>query len=470
MKKKYNSLIKNIGIFTIGSFGSKIISLLMLPLYTMILSTSDYGTVDLLQATAQLLIPILILSIQDATLRFGMDNKYKKEDVLSTTINIVTKGIIIFIVGVVIIGSLGIVKIPLTYWIFLFFTFIVNSFNNCFNFYLKAKNQAKIIVTSGIICTFVTCASNILFLVVFKLGINGYMISNIIGILLQVIYQFMRGKMYKDFHIKKYENLSKPMIQYSAPLIANSIAWWVNNVSDRYILTWIAGVAVNGVYAISSKIPAILTTIQSVFANAWSISAISEFNKDDKDGFIGNNYTVYSFISIVVCLTILLLNIPIAKILYTGDYFEAWKCVPFLMVGTVFNGISGFEGALFAATKKTKEVATTTIAGALLNTICNFIFIYIWGAPGAAFSTMIGYGVTWGLRTRYLQKIIKMKVDWKPHFIGLILLVFQATLAVFNILYVIQLILFIIIIGLHYKYIRQVLQAVFKNKISTINK
>ena len=295
MKKKYTSLFKNIGIFTIGSFGSKIITFLMLPLYTALLSTSDYGTVDLLQSTAQLLMPILILSIQDAMLRFGMDKDYKSKDVLSTTINVIAKGTIVFILGILFVSALGIVKMSLMYWIFLFFTFFFNSLNNCFNLYLKAKNKAKIIVTGGIICTLITCISNVLCLVTFKLGINGYMISNVVGFVFQLIYQFIWGKIYKDFHIKRYNNLSKPMIKYSAPLISNSIAWWVNNVSDRYILTWLTGVATNGVYAIACKIPAILTTFQNVFSNAWSISAISEFNKDDNDGFIGNNYIVYAF-------------------------------------------------------------------------------------------------------------------------------------------------------------------------------
>ena len=101
MKKKYNSLIKNIGLFTIGSFGSKIIAFFMLPLYTAILTAGDYGTVDIIQSTVSLLMPLLLLSIQDATLRFGMDSKYSKKDVLSTTINIIVRGTIILLFGVV---------------------------------------------------------------------------------------------------------------------------------------------------------------------------------------------------------------------------------------------------------------------------------------------------------------------------------------------------------------------------------
>lgn len=462
MKKKYNSLIKNIGLFTIGSFGSKIIAFLMIPLYTSILDTSDYGTVDIIQSTVSLLMPLLLLSIQDATLRFGMDSNYEKKDVLSTTINIIIKGTLILLFGIIIVSFFNIMQLSISYWIFLFFSFVFGSLNNCFNIYLKAKNDAKTIAIGGIINTFVTCISNVFFLVVLNFGIIGYMISTLIGILLQLIYQVYFGKIYKDIHINNYTNLSKPMIKYSTPLITNSIAWWINNASDRYILTWILGVASNGIYSIAYKIPNILTMFQSIFYNAWSISAISEFNKSDDDGFIGNNYTIYSFLSIVMCSVLLLFNIPIAKILYSGEYYEAWICVPFLLVSSIFNGISQFEGALFAAEKKTKEVSLTTFMGAIINTICNIIFIYKFGILGAAIATLIGYIVTWGLRTIFVRKFVKMKVCWKKHLLSVLLIIVQAIFATNNCLYAVQIIILFCIVLLHREYINKIINKLKK--------
>ena len=75
MKKnsKYGDLSKNTLLFTINSFGSKLITFLLVPLYTNVLSTNDYGTADLMTSTAQLLIPLLTLNIQDAVLRFSLD-------------------------------------------------------------------------------------------------------------------------------------------------------------------------------------------------------------------------------------------------------------------------------------------------------------------------------------------------------------------------------------------------------------
>ena len=281
MNSKSKSLIKNIGLFTIGSFGSKILSFLLVPLYTSVLSPSEYGSVDLITSTASLLMPILLLSIFDATLRFGMDSTYRKEDVISTSINIAVKGSLILVIGVLVIYTTHIIKISGIYLIFLCFYFILGAISQIFNLYLKAKNQAAVIAVSGIICTFITCLSNILLLLVFKYGIIGYMISNTVGIMIQNLYQLIVGKIYKDIRIINYINLSKPMIKYSSPLIANSISWWINNASDRYILTFLRGVAENGIYSVSYKIPTILTMFQNIFYNAWSISAIAEFDEED---------------------------------------------------------------------------------------------------------------------------------------------------------------------------------------------
>ena len=404
----------------------------MIPLYTSVLSTSEFGSVDLMSSTASLLSPILLLSIQDATLRFTMDNNYKKEDVLSTSLNVVLKGTTILTIAIVLIGIVRIFPVSNQYLLFLWMIFVLGAISSIFNLYLKAENKAKIIACSGIIGTIAVCSCNYLFLVVLKYGVAGYMFSNVISLLLQIIYQLITGKIYKDIHFKKYNNLSKPMIRYSSPLIANSISWWVNNASDRYILTAVRGIAESGIYTVAYKIPTVLTLFQNIVYNAWSISAIAEFDENDTDGFIGRNYELYSCISILICSILLVMNIPLARFLYKGDFFNAWKCVPFLLLGTVFSGISQFEGSLYAAVKETRLVAKTTVVGAITNTILNIVLICIFGAIGAAISTCVGYCITWLLRTMFMQRFVKMKVNWKKHFVLLAFLVCQTIFATFD--------------------------------------
>ncbi len=72
---KYRYLLKNVGLMAIGQFGSRILSFLLVPLYTSILSAADYGTFDLYSTIVQLLVPVLTLNIYDAMLRFALDGK-----------------------------------------------------------------------------------------------------------------------------------------------------------------------------------------------------------------------------------------------------------------------------------------------------------------------------------------------------------------------------------------------------------
>ena len=76
MAERVKYLFKNMGILTISSFASKILVFLLVPLYTSILSTSEYGTYDLVVSTISLIYPILTMNIYDAVMRYCLDKNY----------------------------------------------------------------------------------------------------------------------------------------------------------------------------------------------------------------------------------------------------------------------------------------------------------------------------------------------------------------------------------------------------------
>lgn len=455
-RSKYKDLSKNTLLFTISSFGTKIISFLLVPLYTYVLTTGDYGTADLMTTTVQLLIPILTLNVQDGVLRFCLDENYNPKKVIGAGIKVIVVGSVILGVLLWLLGISGCLDIANKYFLFLYFSFIFGSLSNCFSMYLKAKNRVKIITISGLTNTLLTCLLNIFLLLFAKIGVDGYLIANVSGTMIAVCIMFFWGGIYKEASYRENGYVLKSIIPYSIPLVANSLAWWINNVSDRYILTFFCGAAVNGIYAVAYKIPTILSTIQSVFYNAWSISAITEFDEDDRDGFMGNIYSVYSCISVVVCSFLLLLNMFISKILYSNEFFAAWKYVPPLLTGTVFNGIALFEGCIFTVVKRTKDVSKTTIIGAVVNTLLNVLLIPIIGALGASVATMIGYVTIWVIRTKQVRGIVKLKVDWKTQTVSFLILVVQTMLAVLISVFYLQIPFVCIQLLLQRKYIFKV--------------
>lgn len=427
---KIKSLSQNALLFTISSFGTRIISFFLIPFYTFVLLPDEFGSVDLVNTTVQLLIPILTINIQDAVLRFSLDKKYKPEDAICVGFRVVGISTVFLSIALFFLKRSGILTLELNYTIFLYVSFVTGAINNNLSMYMKAKNQVKILAVWGIMNTIITGCFSVLLLVVLTLGINGYMIACVSGTIVANIGMFLAGDVLNDLkNSKNVKTIVREMILYSTPLIANSLGWWINNASDRYILTYFCGAAINGIYAVSYKIPSILSALQSVFYNAWSISSITEFDEKDTDGFIGDTYTAYSCLSFLTCSIIMLFNIVIAQILYSKDFFVAWKYVPFLLVGTVFNGLGLFNGCIYTAAKRTKDISVTTVVSAAINTVLNLILIPLVGAYGAAFATMIGYFVIWLMRTIGLKKIVKMNVNWKKQLLMIILLLIQSVVA-----------------------------------------
>lgn len=461
MKKdsKYGDLSKNTILFTINSFGSKVITFLLVPLYTHVLSTSDYGTADLMTSTSQLLVPLLTLNIQDAVLRFSLDKTKDSKKVISSGFTINSIAMCFLALALLLLSGLGVLKFEKEYIFFLFFSFAFGGIQNSLQMYLKAMNRVKVLVYSGIASTLLNCISNLLLLLVLRIGVLGYLISNLVGHFVAIAIMFFFGKIGKDISLKSDTTLIKEMLIYSAPLAINSVAWWINTASDKYIVTFFCGVAINGIYSVAYKIPSILSTLQTIFYNAWSVSAITEFDKDDKDGFIGNIYSLYMCVSTVGCSVILIFNKILASILYAKDFYDAWRCVPFLLLGVVFNGSALFEGCLFTAVKKTKDVSQTTLVGAIVNIIANIALIPFFSSIGAAFATMIGYFFVWLVRTFSLQKIIRMKVNWMKQAICIAILAVQVFLALNqNIITIsIQILCLILLISLQYTSIQKVI-------------
>ncbi|MBP7188219.1 MAG: polysaccharide biosynthesis C-terminal domain-containing protein, partial [Ruminococcus sp.] len=333
---------------------------------------------------------------------------------------------------------------------------------NSLQMYMKAVDNVKVLVYSGLSSTLFSCMSNLLLLLVFKVGILGYLISNLVGHFVAIFIMFFFGKIYRDVRFTTDTKLIKEMFIYSAPLAINSVAWWINTASDKYIITFFCGAAINGIYSVAYKIPTILSTFQTRFYNAWSVSAITEFDKDDKDGFIGNIYALYMCVSTIGCSGTLIFNKVLASILYAKDFYDAWRCVPFLLLGVAFNGIALFEGCLFTAVKKTQEVSRTTIVGAIVNTIANFALIPFFGGIGAAFATMIGYFTVWLVRTIFLQKIVRMQVNWVKQAICITILALQVFLALKqNIITMsLQVVCLIVLVSLQYTSLQKVVRRV----------
>ena len=425
-KGKY--LLKNIGLLTIGQFATKIITFLFTPLYTSILLTTEFGTYDIYNTTITLLIPILTLNIFEATLRFSLDGK-ASDLALKIGIKHTFIGSLICLGLLVANRLLGIYPVLSEFWYFFIALFFLVSSVELLSSFARGIDKVSVLAISGVIGSSGTIFANIALLVVFKFGLSGYFLSHIIGYTLQLLYLCLKISPFHRTHgiiiDRAYE---REMIRYSRPLIWNSVAWWINDISDRYIVTAMCGLSANGVYAAAYRIPSMLNIFQTIFNRAWTLSAVRDYDKEDRSGFFSITYEIYNTFVVVLCSFLLVLDKLVALYLFRKDFFSAWQYAPFLLISIVFGSISGYIGGFFAAVKDTKIYSFSTGIGAVVNILFNYILIKYYGVIGAAISTCLSNVLIWIIRLRTVKKYINLRISILKHIGMYFMLLLQAVI------------------------------------------
>lgn len=408
--KKIKTLAKDTGLFAISNFGSKILMFLLTPLYTSILTTEEYGIADLITTTISFIYPILTLAIADATLRFALDKENDKRKVLNNSLLLTFTSIVVLLLfkpAIMLIGqSIG------YYWMFFVITYALFNIHNCISNYIKGIGCTGLFAVQGLIQTVVIIVCNILFLVFFKLGLDGYLISIIIGYMVPIAIMIVCGKLYKVFIPFRLDlTLMRDMLSYSIPMVPTLLAWAINISIDKYMIIGYIGLSDSGIYSVAHKIPTIFTTVMSIFTQAWQISAITNYGSDDESRYHTVIYSGLNIISVIGCLFVILLCKWFAAFLFAKEFFIAWRYVPLLTVSAMFASHGGFLASSFRAAKKTKSLFGSVLLGSVLNIGLNWTLIPEYGALGATIATSISFTVIWFVRFVLSQSIVEIKIN-----------------------------------------------------------
>lgn len=189
-------LLKNTLIFTLGNIGSRMISFFLIPLYTNVLTTSQYGTVDLITTISTVAGPMLTLNIAESVMRFGLDKDADKEK--NTQCGSIVL-LIAMIIGLVLIPICRCITEVSDYAMYVYFYVISLSASQLFLCDLRGKELLLKYSLGNILQTLMIAILNITFLLVFKMETGGYLLAYIIANFIVAIYAIIAGKGYKAF-------------------------------------------------------------------------------------------------------------------------------------------------------------------------------------------------------------------------------------------------------------------------------
>ncbi len=454
MNKKYSKFGKNLLLLILGNTGSKLLTFFLVPLYTYTLSQAQYGISDLIFTLCSLGLPVFTLYTYSGMMRFALDTDASHSQLFSNTAFFNNIGFI----SIALCSSIMLLFEDMApYYIFFLLYFLMHEWNTTLLYFARGINKVGDYTVATIINTAMTVLFNIVFLLFFKMGVEGYLLAYIIAMFVSSVYLALRIKI-KDYILplrKLDRNIAKDMLRYSVPLIPNMLSWWISNYSDKFLIIYFSGIELSGLYAISYKIPSIVNVISTIFISAWQISSVDDFGSEESKKFYSDIYQKYSTILMIGTSVIILLSKFLGGILFQQKFYEAWHYVPILSFAVMFHALSVFFGSVYTAAKKTKSVAYSVIIGAIINIVLNIILILNYGAYGAAIATLVSYIVVFLIRVFHSKTIFSFHIPYLNDILCFAVLFIQVLIMSLNIpyMYLWNSLCVIALIGLKFKHI-----------------
>lgn len=425
---KYRKLLSDTLILGIGTFASKVLVFLLMPLYTSCLTPGQYGTADLISQTANLLIPLACAGVCDGLFRFTLDSGADKPSVFRTGLRILWIASLVFLAVSPVLFFLD--MFTGYAWLIVVYVLASNLHSACAQ-YIRACDRPRLFAVQGIVNTALVICLNLLFLLVLDMGVTGYVLSVVLSDLLVSVMLIIYARLYRDLRNGRFSReLAGQLIRYSLPMIPTTIFWWITNVSDRYIVTLLCGKEVNGIYSAAYKIPTLITLLCSVFYEAWQFSAVKDAEQKTKSVFFGRVFGYYSALMLTGGAAVVLLSRVFVRLLFAESYYGAWEYIPVLTLASVFSALTTFMGSVYLVKKKSMMSFLTSMLGAVINIVLNIIMIPSVGAQGAAIATAVSYAVVFVVRTITAQRHVSFPVNYFKLATGTLLLCAQCVVTV----------------------------------------
>lgn len=426
---RFKNLFINTILFAIGQFGTTLLGILLVPLYTNYMTTDQYGTADLVTNLASMLLPVVTICITDGVIKFSLDGEHNVRKIFSVSFYTCLVGIVVSLAAYPLIYKYG--KIP-EYIVLFYLILSTNILNNLFLAYTKALRNLKLYTGLALLRTLTMLVSNIIMLTVLHAGVQGYLFSYVIANIVVISAAFVFNKLWQKISIKYVDKeTSKEMVLFSLPLVPNNFSGWAMSSMDKYMLTYMMGASYNGLYTVAHKIPSVVSMFSSVFNQAWNYSALEEQKSKDHNEYYRTVFRIYSSYLFIIASAVLCVIKPI-MLVWVGDKFkQAWMYSPYLLIAIIFSCFTGFYVPLFVMAEKTNHLFISTLIGAIVNGVLNMILIPLWGINGASLATVLTHFTVWTLRGIIIEKRTEVKLDKRKAYINSIFLMAQGTLLIF---------------------------------------
>jgi len=424
--------IKQTSVYSLGNISTKLVGFILLPLYTAHLLPEDYGVLAILQAIMQILIGVFGLNLPTAMMRWYAPEKdlTRQKSIVFTTL--LSTLFVAILLSVLLIPFSERFAVEIfentefsTYFVFLFLAVSAGIINNVPLNLIRLKERSVFYITLTTIKFTLIILSNIYFVAYLKIGVEGIIISELIGHLFVII--ITTPMMIKNSTLKIDVTILWEMIKYGAPLVFSTVFTFVLTLSDRFIIKYFYGDSSVGIYSLGHKIASVINMlILQSFQLGFLPIAYKKLNDPNAKRYFSKVLTYYTLILVFAALTISLFSKELIEVLaLNSEYWIAYTVVPIISFAFVIKGIQYNFALSFHYAKRTSYNAAIVIITAFVNVVLNIILIQKYDFPGAAVSLLLSIFLMMLLSYFLGQKVYHIPYEiykiGKIIFVGLLL-------------------------------------------------
>lgn len=401
MKKSSKSnLLSNSVTYILSNLILKAFNFLLLPLYTTYLTTDQYGITNLTTKFQNVATIIIALCLNAAAVRFYADYKEDREKVKRFFGTLIC---FVFLAGIIF-GCMGILfRRPLTDIIFkgidffptilmslvaLIFITIVSMYQEI----MKAMQNGKRVAITSISYFFIQLSLNICFVVYYKLGANGVILSSIISNLSISLYMLVYMIRRNIFAFCIDLIMLKEAIKYSVPLIPHNISISIQVLISNIFINQFSSLASVGLYGLASQFGAIADMIQGSTNSAFLPWFYDKMKLNDQSALkdIKSTANIIAWFFGLVMLGICLFSQEAILLFCNKAYYRAWPVVPLIILMYIFNiPYFFYVNILFYFKKASKYIFLATFPTSILDIILSYFLIRRFDMYGSVIGDII---------------------------------------------------------------------------------
>ena len=422
MIKKFlkNKNIKNGGLYLFGNLFNKAIAFITVPIFTRMLSTTEYGIVSTYSSYVSILAVVIGLSLGNSIRNAYVDYKDRLKEYISSVFTLsFINFLFILLIAIGINSRLKFVSTPLLLMCFLesFGSFVVNSIVIKYMMEEESFKRTILLVVPNL------CAALLSIILILNMNSNKeygriipmFLVTFLFGSIIFAV-SLIKGKTL--FHREYW----KYALRISVPLIFHGLSVNILSASDRMIITSMRSASETGIYSVVYNLGMIAIVITSSFESVW----IPYFTKKmlaNETKVINHSARLYIEMCTIIFCGLLVFTPEVLVIFASEKYRSGMTIIAPVILASYFQYLYSLAVDTEYYYKKTKIIATNTIIAAVLNLVLNLIYIPYGGAFAAAYTTLVAYACSFLLHYRYCRKLDQNLFPFSTFFAPLVVIV-----------------------------------------------